>query len=185
MADRVKKIKLKVKVQKTPKAKAEREIGRAQEKIESREKSEKPVKREIGKPRLFQDEKIERDKKLMMWAGVSFFMVLIFAGWVLNMRSVFRGAKEARNNYRQFEWDKLTGDFGQTIEQIKKGLEELKQVSVIDNISTSTENNLDESNLLPNKNADFSSPEAEIKEENLEELKNRLKELEEEIENNK
>jgi len=132
-----------------------------------------------------QEEKIERDKTLMMWAGVSFFMVLISAFWVLNIKSVFKGTKEARENPQKFEWEKITNEFDQTIEQIKEGLVELKQINVMDDISTTTKDNLNLNNLLPgSEDIGSSSPqEAELEGGgNLEELKDRLKELEEEIE---
>ena len=92
------------------------------------------------------------------------------------------GAKE---NPRKFEWEKITNEFDQTIEQIKEGLIELKQAGIADNISTTTEDNANVNNFLPaSENIGSSSPAGvESEEENLSELKDRLKELGGEIEN--
>lgn len=135
------------------------------------------------------DEKVEPDKKLMMWAGVSFFMVLILAGWVLNIKSIFEKTERAKDT-RQFEWGKITNEFNQAMEQIKKGVEELKRINIEDDISTTTN---DVNGLLPeSQNTEISPSDSlandggQLKAENgesLEELKNRLRELEEKIEN--
>jgi hypothetical protein len=146
----------------------------------SEELSQFEESRASKEPLPNQKDRIERDKKLMMWAGVSFFMILILGFWVLNIKSVFKGATEARENPQKFEWGKITNEFDQTIEQIKEGLNELKQASVTDNISTTTEDNLNASNFLPvSEDIGSSSPEEGG---DLEELKVRLKELEGEIE---
>jgi len=92
MAKRPKKFGLKVKVKITPGTKkkageGKEEVGLTKELQESqRIKINKEGKKVILSG---QEEKVERDKKLMMWAGVSFFMVLILALWVLNIKSIF------------------------------------------------------------------------------------------------
>lgn len=133
-----------------------------------------------------QEEKIEHDKKLMMWAGVSFFMILFIILWFANMKNVFKQVEQGRDNSKQFEWDKITDEFSQTIDQIKESLDELKQISTVDNISSSTEDNIN--GYLPkNENAsttlDITNGAGEDQESILE-LKDRLKELENSINNN-
>lgn len=189
MADGTKKTRLKVRIQKIPKIK--KETGHALKEAGQKEKLKESIEKRINKGNeklspFNQEERTGRDKKLMMWAGVSFFMILILAFWILNIKSVFKGAKEARENPQKFEWNKITNEFDQTIEQIKKGLNELKQVSVTDNISTTTEDSANTNNLLPRSEDIGSSSPRGVEpgdEENLEELKVRLKELEGKIEN--
>ncbi|MFA4833240.1 MAG: hypothetical protein WC619_00145 [Patescibacteria group bacterium] len=161
-----------------------KEIGSAEKLPEPREIKIDKERKKIIIPG--QEEKIERDKKLMMWAGVSFFMVLISAFWILNIKSIFKEMKVAKENPQKFEWEKITNEFDQTIEQIKEGLVELKQAGVLNNISTTTKDSVNTNNFLPiSENIGSSSPaEAESGEEgNLEELRSRLKELEGKIEN--
>jgi len=189
MAKRIKKAEPKTKAKITPRTR--KKIGGEEKEAVPAEELQKPreikVDKESKKIILSgQEEKIERDKKLMMWAGVSFFMVLILAFWILNIKNIFKETKEARENPQKFEWGKITDEFGQTIEQIKEGLTELKQASITDNISTTTEDNANVNNFLPvSEDIRSSSPtrvESEEEEENLEELKNKLKELEGKIE---
>ena len=188
MAKRTKKAGLKVRVKTTPRTskkagRGKKEAGLAEELQESGEIKIDKESKKIILPG--QEEKIERDKKLMMWTGVSFFMVLILGFWILNIKSIFKEAKDVGNNSSRFEWNKITNEFDQTMEQIKKGLEELKQMNITDNISTSTEDNVNTINLLlGDKSIGSSSPAAgEPTEESLEELKIRLKDLEQKLDN--
>ncbi|MDD5291319.1 MAG: hypothetical protein PHZ04_04385 [Patescibacteria group bacterium] len=186
MAKRIKKSRLEARVKITPGTgknakEGKQKIGSAEKLPELREIKVDKESKKIILPS--QEEKIERDKKLMMWAGVSFFMVLISAFWILNIKSIFKETKEARDNPQKFEWEKITNEFGQTIEQIKEGLTELKQAAVTDNISTTTEDNANINNFLPTaEDIGSSSPAGTGSEETLGELKDRLKELEGEIE---
>ena len=116
-------------------------------------------------------EKIEQDKRLMMWAGVAFFMVLIFGVWIFNLKNVFKTTENINtNNSAVQEWDKIADEFTKTLEKVKEGMAELKEVEteeegrdIFSEIATSTDD-------------------AVISEDDeIEELKKRLKELENQI----
>lgn len=132
-----------------------------------------------------QEEKSEHDKKIMMWAGVSFFMILFVVLWVANMKNVFKQVEQGKNNSEQFEWDKITDEFSRTMGQIKESLNELKQATTVDPTASSTEGSLN--NYLP-KNENASTAPALINgagnDQDISALKDRLKELENSINNN-
>jgi len=184
MAKRPKKFGLKVKAKITPGTKkkageGKEEVGLTKELQESqRIKINKEGKKVILSG---QEEKVERDKKLMMWAGVSFFMVLILALWVLNIKSIFKEVKNPVNNSSRFEWNKISDEFGQTMEQIKKGLSELKQIDLENKISTTTEEI--GSPLFKDNNTGSPINDQLQGEDSLLELKERLEELEENLDN--
>lgn len=183
-------IKLKVKVKKTKKIKS---ADKANLKAEQNDLKAISDNRENGVSLRFQSEKkIERDKNLMMWTGVSFFMVLFFVLWLINIENVFKKVEEDKNNSRQFEWNKIKDEFSQTVGQVKANFVALKQAGVLDNIiSTTTEANID--NSLPageNSQLPTSTPPAisgktfqPENEDSIVKLRDRLRELEKNINN--
>ena len=71
--------------------------------------------------------KIERGKRLIMWTGVIFFMVLICSVWIFNLKNVFRTNQiKNTNNSVVEEWDKMADEFGKSWEKVKQGMDELK-----------------------------------------------------------
>ena len=118
------------------------------------------------------DQKIERDKKLMMWAGVSFFMVLFLAIWIINVKSVFRETPGGDKSDSQLEWDKISDDFGQAMDNIKKGLDEFKKIEMpIETASTTP----DSTATITNESTNL---EMGAEEENIVELRDKLMEIE-------
>lgn len=70
--------------------------------------------------------KEERAKRLMMWSGVLFFMLLITGGWLYNMKQSFnRSRTEAAQNFSLIEWRDLTTDLDERIEQMKEDLNDI------------------------------------------------------------
>jgi len=108
------------------------------------------------------NENIERDKKLMMWAGVCFFMVLILFFWIINIKSVFN-IKEVNNvnNKSQFNWQEITDNFNKTMDEIKNIKSEMDNY----NEEGATSNNED----------------MELSQEEMLELRERLLELEKKL----
>jgi hypothetical protein len=181
MAKKKREIKLKVQVNKE-KAGKEKKIG-LKETTDGFKISEADTE---TKKNFFPDqkEKEERDKRIMMAAGVSFFMILFITLWVANIKNVFKQVEEGQKNSKQFEWNKISDDFSQTISQIKEGISELKQAALVDSVSTSTANEI---NYLPeNENASTTEAflgEVEEEQDNILELKERLKNLEDSMDN--
>lgn len=72
--------------------------------------------------------KTEKDKRFLMWAGVIFFMVIIFTVWIFNLKSVFKATEDNNvNTYTFKEWDRIADDFSETLEKVKEGMAELKE----------------------------------------------------------
>lgn len=126
---------------------------------ETRKPKEKHIEHEAHKQRT------EQDKRLMMWAGVSFFMVVILFVWILNFKNTFKTIEANNTNTTNFEWSEITDTFSQTMDEVKKGLAELREGT-----GTTTPN------VLP-ENEDI----ATSTEEDIKELQERLKDLEEKL----
>ena len=187
MGKNKKEVKLKVRLNKVKKDKIEKENNR--DKIQNNFEEARSIDKKEKKIYSSQEEKIEHDKKLMMWAGVSFFMILFIILWLANMKNVFKQVEQGRDNSEQFEWNKITDEFSQTMGQIRESLNELKQAALIDNTSSSTAENLN--NYLP-ANEDASTTQEFIdggagsagkEQDNILELKERLKDLEDNLDN--
>ena len=73
-------------------------------------------------------EKIEKDKKMMLIAGVSFFMVLIGGFWIYNIKQVFQQTAESmENNSEISSWTEMTDELSGKITEMKNGLEKIKE----------------------------------------------------------
>ncbi len=109
---------------------------------------------------LFAKERIEKDKRLIMWSGVTFFMALILTLWVFNMKTVFKSV-EGENEPAGFEWRETTNELSKTINEFKTNWNEIK-----------VESNLN--NTVDSENASSS----ELTKDEIEELKIKIEELE-------
>lgn len=114
---------------------------------------------------------LARDKKLIMWSGISFFMILILLFWFLNIKNVFRNIKDS-SSPSQFSWSEISDEFDETMKQIKQGINELKQPGMIANTSTTTPLEIDQSTQ---------DEDIELSETDIIKLKDKLKRLEEEL----
>ena len=80
-------------------------------------------------------ERIEKDKRLMMWAGVTFFMVLIASAWIYNTKKVFEHSNlENDSRFSATEWQNLTAEIDDKIGELKENLKDIKEFT-----GTSTE----------------------------------------------
>ncbi len=75
------------------------------------------------------DEQQERDKKILLWSGVSFFMVMIFLLWIFNMQSIFKGVEQDKNKSFFSNFSINQESTNQTVDQIKNKLNSIKEVS--------------------------------------------------------
>lgn len=98
--------------------------------------SEEAPKKELIDPQkselLYEEwqgqEREERDKKLIMWSGVTFFMILILAVWAFNVKNSIK-ASEPKNNGQDINWVQMTEQLNQTMQEMKKNLADLKNVN--------------------------------------------------------
>jgi len=114
----------------------------------------KDIKIELG-----DEMKTEREKMIAMWAGVIFFMVIILAFWAISFKNNVKGAIK--------ETSQSGAGFSEAINNFNKSLEETK--SSFSNFQSVLENNF------------ISKEESATTEVQIQELEQRLKEMEEKI----
>ncbi|MCK4539804.1 hypothetical protein KAU09_01475 [Candidatus Parcubacteria bacterium] len=74
-------------------------------------------------------EKQEKDKQLIMWSGVTFFMILIIFVWAYQIRHSIGQAKLENNNQKTEEWKEVLSDLEKNINGLKTNLEKVKEFS--------------------------------------------------------
>lgn len=82
-------------------------------------------------------EKEEKYKTMVMWSGISFFMILILVAWGFNMKSVFKetSAKAGGNKAANQDWDDLSKELTKVMATWDEKTNELKGV-----IASTTQN---------------------------------------------
>jgi hypothetical protein len=74
------------------------------------------------------DEKIEKHKRLVMWSGVGFFMLLILFVWTMNVKTIIKaGSKEIQA--KSAASNSLTDALDESLGDIKESINDLKEVS--------------------------------------------------------
>ncbi|MCK5211811.1 hypothetical protein KAJ89_03855 [Candidatus Parcubacteria bacterium] len=136
--------------------------ARPKEKMKS-----KARKKEINNREM--ETKLDREKQLIIFSGVTFFMVLIAFFWIINVSQVFEKMSIAQEDDNDLAgtWQELSEGLGQRLDQMKVNLEKIDELK--DNLiaeqynSTATEK-------LPSNDLG-STTEDEITEEQVEKLK--------------
>lgn len=128
--------------------------------------------------------KVEQDKRLMMWAGVCFFMVLILFFWILNIKNIFKINEVGNNNKEErFNWQEISDEFSKTMEELKEGLGEIKNEK-LEAGEVGSENFIVEGDSNETKDILLQNNDTELSKEEMLKLKERLKKLEEEFDIN-
>ena len=99
------------------------------ENLEKEIKAEKAIRSSGAKQPRIISEKLEKDKQLIMWSGITFFMVLIMFVWVFQIRHSISQTKLENNNQKTEEWKKVFSDLEKNISDLKTDLEKVKQFS--------------------------------------------------------
>jgi uncharacterized protein (DUF1786 family) len=74
--------------------------------------------------------KIERDKKLMMWIGVTFIMSVVLIVWIYNLKSMFREQASQNQTGKELNIDQISEQFNKTMEEVSTNLNKLNELSV-------------------------------------------------------
>lgn len=69
-------------------------------------------------------ERVERSKRLVMWSGVTFFMLVIIVVWALNIKSVFQAVPSTGDGT---DWQEISSNVSKSLEEAKKSMEEIKE----------------------------------------------------------
>lgn len=77
-------------------------------------------------------EKLEKEKRMIMWSGVTFFMILVIVFWAYNVKQIFVAMKiESKESEFQIDsWKEMTQDIGNQIKEIKDVVGEFKDVEI-------------------------------------------------------
>jgi hypothetical protein len=99
---------------------------------------------------------IEKNKRLIMWSGIAFFMIIIIFGWFYNTKKVFEANRlEKENQPETVSWDERISEIGNKITEMKDTLEAVKSLS--DHLASSTES------ITASSTPDYSSlPETDL-----------------------
>lgn len=72
-------------------------------------------------------EKIDRDKRLIMWTGVTFFMLLIVVVWVFSMKYQLEQVRiQNDNSDSSQDWRELSDEVGEKMAEIISGFKKIK-----------------------------------------------------------
>ncbi|MEI7498277.1 MAG: hypothetical protein WCK11_03285 [Candidatus Falkowbacteria bacterium] len=95
----------------------------------------KPVARIISEEPLSQHrmpisrERSEREKRVMLWSGVSFFMLMFFGIWLFNLQTSLGANKPPADNKSLIELARAQNDFQKTMQEVSDGLSQLKEMT--------------------------------------------------------
>ena len=108
-------------------------------------------------PRII-SEKLEKDKQLIMWGGITFFMVLIIFVWGFQIKHSINQTKLEDNGQKTEEWKDIFSDLEKNISDLKTDLEKVKEFSE----ESKSEKKLDEKLIEKIKNNIVSSSTAQV-----------------------
>ena len=143
-------------------------------------KISKPARTKKKQEKLQADSRMEarldKEKQLIIFSGVTFFMVLIAFFWIFNISQVFKKmsvANENENNNDMADtWQELSEGLGNSLDQMRFNLEkvdELKDNLMVEQYASTTIEKLPDNEFE-------SVAEQEITEEQVEKLKSMLEE---------
>lgn len=123
----------------------EEAIARRLEEIKQKE-IEKTLAPDLGLPGPTKSViEVERHKQIIMWSGITFFMVLITFFWINNTRRVVDESRDELNKKDAYgaEWEKAVNELSDKIVELKSGVESIdnfgkKGTSTSSGLSTST-----------------------------------------------
>ncbi|NTU98525.1 hypothetical protein HGA64_00750 [Candidatus Falkowbacteria bacterium] len=80
-----------------------------------------PANKQVMQPSML---KSDQEKRMIMWTGVTFFMVLIIGLWMFNLRLVFQEGQPTQAS-EQVDLKKVAKDFDDAMSQVRQGLDKL------------------------------------------------------------
>jgi hypothetical protein len=116
---------------KTPSKTSEKAIIKAKTVKKTKKQSPKPVaekKLETATPKgRIVVERSEKDKQFLMWAGVSFFMILIVIFWAYSIKeSIKRSNSEWQSSEKAITWSQMADELSDKILEIKNDIKTVR-----------------------------------------------------------
>ena len=101
----------------------------------------KEPKRQKFVGREIDQERMEKDKRLIMWSGIIFFIVLIIGFWLMNIKSILRinSSSQSKDSNGQINWNSFRDELNKTMVEIKQRLSEINQLQQVNQLSSSTD----------------------------------------------
>ncbi len=170
----------KIKIAKTRKKKVLQKTLKTAEDTEKKARSENKGGKTSVLKQVKDLERIEREKRLMMKAGVTFFMVLIVFVWMYNTKQFFQKTA-LENKNPSTDWEEMTDEISYKILEMKEGLDEIKNfdnsTSTDELQATGTQAILPDNDLINKEDIlNTTSTDLKIEEEEINELKKKLEE---------
>ncbi|MDO8667903.1 MAG: hypothetical protein Q7K35_02265 [bacterium] len=122
------------------------------EKIEKEEKPEQ-LKNDPAMENETDSEKIEQEKKLLMWVGISCLMVIFFVVWIINLKHEFKISLD-KGAESGFNWSQTKVELDKAMTQVKQGVAEIKKIqagTIQKNLSGEPKLSPEQINLLKGK----------------------------------
>ena len=174
---------------KSVKKRPARKIERAHKSKKATKKEHKETKSELSQEEIIiMAAKVEREKKFIMWSGVTFFMILIAFFWLYNTKQVLENSKIEREDTPSLftDWESVSEELGSAITEIKESVKTESDSEDILNeaeIKTDSLPSVDEAKSTTSNEAVLPSN-TENNPTEIDALKARLEELEEKLKNN-
>src|SRR3989339_22323 len=125
-------------------------------------------------------ENVERDKNLILWSGVVFFMILIIFFWVRQTGKIFQKTEPENDTISTLsDWRTAADDIASRMNELRSDLEKIR-IKSEEKSGTSTNQVLELSQEASpaSTTPDAATTSASVKAEEVEKLKIRLEELE-------
>ncbi len=128
------KVELKVRIKKVKKQK----VAKVEKGAEA---SVKELKRGKFVGREIDQERMEKDKRLIMWSGIIFFIVLIIGFWLMNIKSILQinSFSQNKGSSSQINWNSFRDELNKTMTEIKQRLSEINQLQQTNQPSSSSQ----------------------------------------------
>lgn len=104
------------------------------------------------KPAVILSQRTEADKKIIMWSGIGFFMVIIFGIWIFQIKQTIIQTKIENNGGSKKDLSLIMGEVTDRIGQMKGDLDKIKNfndANAASVVATSTINTATTSERLP------------------------------------
>ncbi len=104
------------------------------------------MKESQTKNRQEREKKEEKEKRLVMWTGISFFMCLIVFLWILNIRNVFSRVDDS-SRIKHNIIGEISQEFNQAFKEVKIKMEALQGPNISDETGINSGDIIGEKNI--------------------------------------
>lgn len=81
------------------------------------------------------EEEAEKEKLLLMRVGVACVMIIFFVAWIFNLKYQFKINSDNKSK-NSFSWEQTKAELDKAMNQIKQGINEIKQIQTANEQNT-------------------------------------------------